>query len=184
MTTPVEKNPRGVSPATQTGLGELGFKASRTLVEQLGAVADDLRQLHTDFGMRPYTLHAIRIRWTGGEIGRGEDVVVFDEPLLPTPKTDGISSMTRTSTNAGGEERGDVRVSQISPLYTEDQIQRYFAPELRKDEEGFIEIRVDSRDGVTARKRFVVEGTPERRPGRFDWTVVLRKQDENRARRL
>ena len=176
------KNPRGIQPNTDPDLGELEFRANRSLVESLGDVTDDIRQLYTDFGLRPYTVHVVRQRWTGGQIGRGEVQVVFDQPLLPSPEVVGIASIERTSTNAGRINRGDVTLYKVSPRYTEDQITRYFSTELRDDEEGFIEIRIDNRDGQTERKRYVVVGTPERRPGRFEWVVRLRKQDRNRSR--
>lgn len=179
------KNPRGVSPNTSSGISELTFsEPSKTLIEGLGPLADSVRQIGVNLGARPYQMRSIRLRWTGGAIGRGEQIVVFDEPLVPTPKVNNISSIERMSTNAGSSETGDVRVTQISPMYTEDEIKRYFSLDLRPDEEGFIEVRVDRRDGITERKRYVVAKVPERKADRFEWVVTLRKQDQDRPRRV
>ncbi len=182
MTDEPTKNPRGIQPNTDSNLGELGFRSKRSLVESLGSVADSIRQLYTDFGLRPYTIHVVRQRWAGGQVGRGQAEVVFDQPMLPTPNVVGVAAISRESKNAGRVDRGDIRLTQVSPRYTEDQITRYFSTELREDEEGFIEIRIDNRDGTTERKRYVVAGTPDRRADRFEWIVTLRKQDRNRAR--
>jgi len=178
------RNPRGIQPNTTVGLGEVGHCATTNLVESLGAVADDIRQIAVELGLRPYQVHAVRLRWTGGQVGRGTSAVVFDEPLLPTPEVVNMGSVSRDSKNAGTVERGDVRLQGISPRYTEDQIVRYFSLDLRSDEEGFIEIHMDKRDGETERRRFVVARAPERRADKFDLSVVLRKQDKNRARRV
>ena len=155
-------------------------EAKRTDVELLGDVADDLRQLLTDFGVRPYTVRTVRVRWSGGEIGRGEPTVVFDLPLEPTPLVSDIRSVRRELGNAGIVARGDVRLSEVSPRYTEREIVNYFHQGMGPDEVGFIEVRIDDRDGQPERKRYVVAGTPERRAVRFDWTVTLTKQDGDR----
>jgi hypothetical protein len=174
------RNPRGVQPNTDRNLSEIEYGASGSLVESLGSVADDLRQIGVDFGMRPHRVHAVRIKWTGGEIGRGEPVTVFDEPLLPNPKV--LFNVKRASTSGGGVERGSAKLFEVSPRYTEDQIKRYFSLDLEQPEEGFIEIFIDDRDGTTERKRYVVSEPPKRRPEEFDWEVSLRKQDANRQR--
>jgi hypothetical protein len=177
-----QKNPRGFNPSMDNTLSELkSGEPSRTLAEQLSTVVDDLRQIRVSFGMRPYTVHSIRIRWDGGEIGKGEPITVSDLPIQPTPKI-ANENMRISSENAGGIERGTIRLIEISPRYTEDEIKFYFAQEKRVDEEGFIEIRIDSRDGITERDRYVVSNEPHRRPEKWDWTVQLQKQDANRKR--
>jgi hypothetical protein len=183
MTTEPTKNPRPQQPNTDPGLLE-PYNPQTSLVESLGGVVDSVRQISVDLGLHPYKVHAVRIKWTGGEIGRGEPKVQFDEPILPTPRVSNISNLDRESTAAGVCEKGTVRLDRISPRYTEDQIKYYFSTEsdLGNDEEGFIEISIDERDGKTERKRYVVSGVPERRPQRFDWTVVLTKQEDDRLR--
>jgi NAD(P)H-flavin reductase len=48
--------------------------------------------------------------------------------------------------------------------------------------QGFVEVRVDERDGITQRRRFTVASPPARDAGRFEWTVEIEKQDEDRSR--
>jgi len=160
----------------------LGARARGSLYEQVAADVDSIRALNTDLGRRPYTVVTVKLRWTGGVVGRGELVVVDEIPLTPTPRVGGIAAVEIASREAGGIERGLIRLTEISPRYTEDDIRTYFHTDLREDEEGFIEVRIDGRDGNTSRKRYTVVGVPERRPDRHDWFVRLRKQDQNRRR--
>ena len=176
-------NPRGPQPSTyDSDLGELPpGSASRSLVDSLGETVDELRQVRVDLGATPYTVHAVRVKWSGGEVGRGTPEVVADVPLLPTPELRAISSWERSLEAAGTVERGDSFLTGVSPRYTEDELDSYLATGAEA-EEAFIEIRVDSRDGETKRRRFVLAGPPERRPTKFDWRIKLRRQDGDRLR--
>ncbi|MFW6087398.1 MAG: hypothetical protein ACODAG_09345, partial [Myxococcota bacterium] len=76
-----------------------------------------------------------------------------------------------------------VQVDQLSPRYTEDDVRQLFhCQPLPDGHTGWIEMRMDARDGDTRRRRFVVQGTPERREGRFDWRVELLEADSARTR--
>lgn len=172
-------NPR---PTTPNNDAQRNAQPAQSLVERLGTVADNLRQLYTDFGLRPYEVFSVVVRWTGGSRHRGVAQVVSETPFLPTPKVEQVASVELAARAGGVVQRGTVRLSELSPRYTEDDIRVLFPRELLAGEEHFIEMRVDARDGSTARKRYVVSGTPERRPGDFDWTVRLTKQDEDRTR--
>jgi hypothetical protein len=175
-------NPRGPIPGTyDSGLGELGVDARRSLVEELGEVADDLRQVAVDLGAMPYTVHAVRIRWSGNEIGRGDPQTVFDQPLKPTPKVGSVSAWERRLETAGVVERGDAVLTGVSPRYTEDELTHYLSPNV-DGEEAFFEVRIDERDGTTTRRRFVLATVPERRPTRLDWRLKLTAQDADRER--
>lgn len=158
---------------------------SRSLVDDLGEVADDLRQLYTDFGLRPYRVFSVIYRWTGGSVGHGEALVFQTEELLPTPEVR-VASIRSELKSAGLVERGDSTLVGVSPRYTEDQIRTLFHcsenGELPPDLQGFVEVVMDARDGVSERRRFSVAGVPQRRADRFDWEVRLIKQDDNRRR--
>lgn len=179
-----QPNPRGPFPATyDPGLDEGAKGGSCNLVEGLGDAVDDIRQIATDLGARPYTYHSITVRWSGGEIGRGEETVVKDVKLLPTPRTQPVGFLDRSQENAGVVERGDITLTGISPRYTEDEIEELFGVVKPGEEyEVFIEQRIDGRDGQTRRRRFVLAGAPERRPTRVDWRVTLRRADGERLR--
>jgi len=175
----VSDNPRGPLPATRDH--RLRDGSGRSLVEDLGGVVDDLRQMLVEFGLRPYTVHVVRVRWSGGEVGRGTPATAVDLALLPTPRVRSLEALAWQSREGGHVERGDVRLEGISPRYTEDEIESYFG---RADgEECFVEVRMDRRDGrEPERRRFTIASPPVRRPDRFDWSVTIRKQDGNRER--
>lgn len=158
-------------------------RPSCSLVESLGDTVDSIRQLYTDFGLRPYRVHSVVYRWTGGSVGRGVPEVISDREILPTPylrETSGVAGELRT---AGLVERGIVRLEQISPRYTEDEVRGLFhVTPLPGDQQGFIEVRIDARDGSTERRRFIVRGIPYRDAGGFQWRAGLLRQDEDRTR--
>lgn len=151
-----------------------------SLVESLGAVADNLRQISTDLGLRPYRMFSVTYKWTGGDVGRGEPVVAGETEFLPTPKI-ALFGVRGEGKTGGLVERGDIRVTEISPRYTEDQINSLFhcAP-LPKGFQGFIEIVMDRRDGAAKRRRFTVFGAPTREADKFQWSVGLVRQDASR----
>lgn len=175
-------NPRPQTPNTDPGLA-VQPGGSGSLVESLGEVADDLRQLYTDVGLRPYRVFSVVIRWTGGEVGRGDPVVESETEFLPRPVVVNMNGVRKESTPAGLNEKGSVRLRQVSPRYTEDDIRSlcHMTP-LSSDRSGFIEIRMDDRDGSAQRRRFSVKGTPHRDAAKFQWTVELAKQDSDRSR--
>lgn len=174
-------NPRAETPNTDPALGR-NPAPDLSLTESLGEVADSIRQLYTDFGLRPYEIFSVVVRWSGGERHRGTAAVVSETPLLPTPKIENIEQLDEELRSAGRVERGTVRLIEISPRYTMDDIRLLFPRALVAGEEHYIEARIDRRDGETERQRYVVSGAPERRADQFDWTVRLIKQDENRFR--
>lgn len=156
---------------------------SASLVDSLGVVVDNLRQLYTDFGLRPYRVHSVVYRWTGGEVGRGVAEVVSDRELLPTPNLRETSGVAGELRSAGLVERGSVRLEEISPRYTEDEVRVLFhSYPLPPGCQGFVEVRVDARDGSTQRRRFIVRGIPYRDAGGFEWRATLLRQDEDRER--
>lgn len=155
----------------------------QSLVESLGGLVDELRQLHTDFGLRPYRVFSVVIGYSGGEVGRGTASVVSEAELLPTPKLVDMKSVRGISRPAGFDEEGNITLRQISPRYTEDDISEiFFQQPLPKGSLGFLEVRVDERDGSTKRRRFTVKGTPFRDAGKFEWSVRLTSQSHDRNR--
>jgi len=176
-------NPRGqYPPLNDADIHEIDETSSCNLVESLGGCVDDIRQIATDLGARPHTYHSIKVQWSGGELGRGEPEVISETAILPTPRTE-TSGIDRKLEAGGIAERGDVTLTGISPRFTEDEIDELFGATVEAGFEVFIEQRIDLRDGVTRRRRFVLAPrAPERRPTRTDWKVFLRKADGNRLR--
>lgn len=175
-------NPRARTPDRDTRLHP-NRAPGRSLVESLGGVVDDLRQLATDFGLRPYRVFSVVVKWTGGSSGRGDAVVASERELLPTPKLVDTTGLRGEASPAGAFNRGSIRLREVSPRYTEDDVRALFHTQpLPADTDGFIEVRIDSRDGITERRRFVVRSVPFRDAQRFEWVVPLESQQGDRSR--
>lgn len=166
---------------------------SSTLTEDMGAVVDDLRQIATDYGQRPYRMFSVVYKWSGGSVGRGKPTTIFEQEFLPTPKLtiNGLvdrgyirASVKDKPQEAGSVERGVISVIDISPRYTEDQIRQLFrsGADLDAGEVAFIEIAMDDRDGASERRRFTVDSVPTRHASKFYWSVELVRQELDRDR--
>jgi hypothetical protein len=164
-----------------------------SLAEELGGLADDLRQLNTDLGMRPYRMFSVVYEWSGKEIGRGEPRIIFEQEFLPTPKLTLVglvdrgyirASVAEVAQSGGSVERGVISVIEISPRYTEDQINWLFRQggDLDPGQIAFIEIAMDRRDGAATRRRFTVNSVPQRDATKFYWSVELVRQELDRTR--
>lgn len=177
-------NPRVITPDRDASLHPNRNPAG-SLVEELGEVADDMRQIYTDLGVRPYRVWSVVVRWTGGAVGKGEQEIVSDVELLPTPMFG--MRLTKEVKAGGTVENGKPELTQISPRFTEDDVNAIFHRQpLPQGTEGFIEIRMDARDGNSKIRRFTVYSAPERRASKFDWRVQLVSAypDPNRNGRL
>lgn len=177
-----DRNPRwetpGTDPALHPNRDPLG-----SLAEGLGGIVDEARQLVTDLGLRPYRVFAVRVRWTGGAVGRGEPRAVSEIEFLPTPEIVDTSSLRGEQRSGGLVERGTLQIRKLSPRYTEDEIRGMFGcAGLHAGEQVWIETRIDARDGSTERRRFVVDGAPFRDAFGFQWKARLIRQDEDRTR--
>lgn len=177
-------NPRGGNqPAFDADLHPL-VDPSRSLVEDLGGIVDDIRQIATDLGARPYRVFSVTYRWTGGEIGRGTPEVVSETEFLPTPLVS-MKPITQFVTSGGVIERGGTTLEELSPRYTEDQIQALCHGDRTCSGPGFqtfIEVTQDRRDGASPRRRFTTDSAPVRDPDDFEWSVRIQKQDGDRSR--
>ncbi len=174
-------DPRSINPRMPGGPGHLVMRPGCTIVEMMGSQLDMARQMVADVGLRPYQVFSVVVRWSGGERHRGEPSVIWEQPFLPIPKVEDLGAINKDLRPGGRVARGDVRLTGISPRYTEDQIALLFPRQLGPGDEAFIEIRMDARDGEnTPRQRYIVSGQPARRA--FDWTVDLTRQDEARTR--
>ena len=151
-----------------------------SLVESLGSVVDDIRQIATDIGARPYRVFSVRVGWSGGERGRGLPTIICEEEFLPTPFVKDWF-VRRELENVGSVERGIVELREVSPRYTEAQIMSLCPYPCGPDADGnetFIEMRIDSRDGTQVKhRRFVVANAPFLDAERFEWRVKLIPQE-------
>lgn len=173
------RNPRPQKPNQDPDLHPM--RGSQSLVEGFGGLVDELRQLNTDFGLRPYRMFSVVVKWSGGVRGQGDPQVVSEKEFLPTPNI-GLEGVRVVMTGVGKNERGEITVTEISPRYTEDDIYALFHLQpVPGEADAFIEIRMDGRDGSAIRRRFTAL-VPTMRAGKFDWLVKLRRQAVNEHR--
>ncbi len=166
-------------PGNSCGLG--GIDGDGSLFNEANAIVDDLRQIAVDLGQNPYRVFSVVVRWTGGARGRGDQVLVSESELVPTPQVD-YRPLRQELANAGSLERGTVRLTHVSPRYSEPEIRALLFRDLVDGEEAYIESRIDGRnDGDPQRRRFVVSGAPWLDQKRFQWVVPMTEQDDRRA---
>lgn len=178
---------RRLNPRTQTPNDDPALKPlqapERSLVEELGDEVDDLRQLYTEFGLRPYRVFSVVVSWPGGAVGRGKPVVVSEAEFLPTPEVRDMQGINNVARAAGVVERGQVQLRQLSPRYTEEDLAVLFHQQpLPPAHQGWIEVRIDRRDGATKRRRLFPQAIPYRKAAGFEWRANLTSQDERRSR--
>jgi hypothetical protein len=155
-----------------------------SLNESFSSLADDMRQMLTDFGMRPYRVFSVITEWSSGELYRGDERVVSEKEFLPTPLVD-LRPIYTTMTEAGLMESGDLFMREISPSLTEDQVRQlcFNGEPLGAGQQGYIEIRHDTRkEMLTERRRFTVRGAPWHDAEKFEWVVSLSEEEGARER--
>lgn len=173
-------NPRAIPPNLDGALHR-NRRPECSLVESMAPIVDEMRQMAVDAGLRYYEVFTVVVRWSGGERHRGTPTVLSEQPFLPIPEVSGTSGVDRELRAGGSVRRGGIWLRKLSPRYTIDDILLLFPRELRPDEEHFIEVRGDARDGAnTPRDRYVIAGRPERKA--WGWEVRLIKADEDRTR--
>ena len=156
-----------------------------TLAGSFIGLADDLRDMFTQFGLRPYTVRRIRVKWSGQRRGVGQPTVIFSEPILPTPKVTDISGLSELLHPIGLDEHGSIRLSEISGTYTEDDLRGLDSSGkgAAVDEEFFYEIEYARPDGLAGEKRrFFPSGAASYNAGKLQWTLMLEKSNEDRGR--
>lgn len=157
-------------------------QAKGTLARDFIGLADDLRDMLTQFGLRTYKVSMVRVRWSGGRRGRGAASQVEVTPILPTPKISSLDALQELAQSVGVDELGAIDLSQVSGTYTEDQLRGFRDGDgIPADEEFFYEVEFFPADGgPTKKRRFFPRGAPTYAPGRLQWSVRLEKANEDR----
>jgi hypothetical protein len=154
---------------------------NKTLVRRLCPLVNVLRDLVVRFGLRGYSVRLVKVRWTGNRVGLGVPGAEQVTELLPTPKLEGLESLSETADSLGNIEVGSVTLTKINPLYTEEFL-RGCARDGTRDEnlEVFYEIVFFGEGTEAVRRRFHLSGTP--RYGVIGWQIELVRAHENRSR--
>ncbi len=160
-----------------------GNDLRRTLVQRLTPVVDSLRNLNTVFGARPYQVRLIFTQWTGGERGVGFEEVILEQMILPTPKVL-LAGLKSEINPVGAEEEGAIRVTEISPRYTEDALvgSTPAGMSVDADTQFYWEVFYPRADGPGVRRRFTVGGTPSYNATKAQWGITLEKAIGDRSR--
>lgn len=156
-----------------------------TLARKLIPVADQLRNLYSVFGLRPYVVRIVQTQWSAGIRNQGTEQVISSMDLLPTPLLSDLTGVAEINTAIGLDEIGEVMVSQISGRYTEDQLRGFDASghPIEKDESFYWECEFPTPgDGQGERRRFTIKAVPMFWSDKFQWTVRLEKARMDRSR--
>jgi len=170
-------------PSTFTKLTSECF--DKSLARTLVGTVDQLRDLYTSFGLRPYLVRIIRTKWSGGRRGAGQESVFREMLLEPTPRVMDMDGLNEIVQAVGLDEVGGIRVDQISGRYSEDEL-RGAIPDndpIDKDENVFYEIefpQTDGRSGV--RRRFLLDAAPFYEADKYQWGIRLERSHEGRSR--
>lgn len=163
-------------------------KARRTLAHRLSPRADRLRQIATNFGIRPYNVSLVWGKWSGEERGEGTFKVIKSIALLPNPKVEDMSAVSLDPRAAGVLPVGTIKLTRVSSSYNLDTLSGRTVPQgdgerIPEDVEFFYELTEDGRgEDNPVRMRFRLVSEPFRRPGKIDWTILLERVSEDRAR--
>lgn len=148
-------------------------------------VADSIRDLRTQFGLRPYVVRIVRTKWTFDERGGGVEFVLNEFVLLPTPKVSDLSGLMEIASSVGLDETGGVFLSEVSGRITEDQLRGLDTDgsPVPEDEQVYYEIEFQSPSNrPNARRRFALRSAPTYLAGKFQWQFRLEKANEDRSR--
>ena len=154
-----------------------GLEIGRTIISALNPVADILRDLKTEpFGARPYQVHQVWTRWSGGTRGEGVEEVIAERLILPTPKVADLKGLSATQQMIGQLENGALEVSEISPRYTEEELRGLETgfEEIPGDQSFYWEIMFPRADGAPVpRRAFSTNSAPSYDATNFQWTIRL-----------
>jgi hypothetical protein len=137
--------------------------------------------------MRPYEVHIVRTRWTGGERGVGEEFTEYDVAILPTPRIADLTGLADIVNPVGLDEFGPVILDEVSGRYTEDQLTGNHddGTPSTEDENFFYEVVFPMPDGMSGnveRRRFFPASAPHYTAGKFEWVIRLERTRSDRAR--
>ena len=149
------------------------------LTDTLGEVADMMRTLQANLGMRKYRVFSILSQWSGGELYVGKESIAEEIEFTPTPFID-LRTLYTAMTEAGQQEEGEIVLKEISYGFTEEQVRALclMDRELQPGQQTYIEVR--HTDPEARRRRFTVRGVPWQDADTLEWIVSLSVEEEPR----
>lgn len=148
------------------------------LIDSLVPTVDALRtSLHGFAGDRAYKVWQVRTRWSGQRRGEGNEIVVSETELIPTPRVDGVGGLDAAMHAVGRDEEGVVYLSEISLTMSEDEVSPLTgSTPIPVNENCYYEIRFST----GKRRRFTPTAAPERDSRTVGWRLALIAQDNER----
>ncbi|GAC1446924.1 MAG: hypothetical protein PVSMB8_04850 [Vulcanimicrobiaceae bacterium] len=163
-------------------------QAKGTLAHRFGRIGNNLRQLATKLGARPYRVFLVWVTWSGPERGVGDQRLFKEDEILPTPLVKSLDGVSLSASGAGVIPIGSIEVSEINAYRTNDELIGKMIPTPHEDQipnpiDFFYEVHEDGRgDPLPVRHRYRVLSPPVRRATRVDWIVRLERASEDRSR--
>lgn len=159
-------------------------QVKKTLARGFIGLADSLRDMLTQFGLRAYKVSLVKVQWSGGRRGKGTAVTIQEKVILPTPKIESLDSLADVLQPVGMEEQGSLTLSQISGTFTEEELRGYSkeGDPIPRDQEFFYEVEFFPNEGEAQKRRFFPASPPTYFPGKLGWSIRLLKANEDRAR--
>lgn len=149
-------------------------QARRSFANRFAPRADRLRQIAVKFGVRPYRVALVWTKWGGPERGRGREIEIGRTEILPTPLVRGLDNVQRMFFSGGLLPVGSIRVTEISALFTQDQLTGLAVPRDACDAESLTPPRLDEAKRL---QRPSVQSLPE--PLDFFWEVFEDGRGDN-----
>jgi hypothetical protein len=161
------------------------LQLNKTLARRFIPLADKLRDLMTKFGLRPYKVRIMRVKWSSGQRGVGVPSIVQEIHILPTPLISDLTSLQEIVHPVGLDEMGSIQLSEVSGTFTEDDLMGRGSDgeSIPSDDEVFFEIEFPRPDGkASTRRRFYMTSPPHYHAGRLQWIIRLERAHEDRDR--
>jgi|HubBroStandDraft_4_1064222.scaffolds.fasta_scaffold128350_3 hypothetical protein len=177
-------------------------QARESLAHRLAPRVDRLRQRVVRAGLRPYRVALVWTRWAGQERGEGQERPLGRIEILPSPKVTSLDNVAYRLFSGGTLPVGSVRITEISALYTSDQLRGLAVPTPefiarndpprpesaaclppRLDDRGlpdpldfYWEVWEDGRgDDPAERMKFRLMAVPMRMAGGVQWAALLER---------
>jgi hypothetical protein len=171
-------------------------RAGRSLIARLAGhtgkvgLVDKVRQIATNLGDRPYCVDLVWTRWSGSEIGAGEETEFARVPILPNPIVRDLTSVLQNPFSAGILPVGSVRVTEISAgQMNEDLLRGFTIPgddPRPADVDFFWEVRFDGRGArinhPSERARYRLLGVPYYDADNVQYQVLLERASQDPSR--
>lgn len=165
-------------------------EAKNSFAQRFAKVGDRLRQLNTNFGVRPYRVFLVWEKWDGSERGEGETHPVAECELLPTPLVQTMDAVSLDPRSAGILPIGTLRISEVSiDRYTRDRLWGLDIPGVGRFDHipplysFFYEVREDGRgDCPPWRMKYRLSNEPHRMADQLMWQFAIERISEDRER--